>query len=179
MLLKYHLFFTLIYCPLAPSPLVPRQVIRSLWAALASEGHRTAAQEACSGPAFLQNALYVSAVICSAFSLWTGQVLRDTGSLPPPTEALKLCSQPQRNRLERQGPLETNLEETASRYLKVLTRAYSRRTTTNIPKQNNLLFQEPQALKPEIISLLTESELLVSLSLQIAKITEDSKFTNS
>lgn len=75
--------------------------------------------------------------------------------------------------------METNLEETASRYLKVLTRAYSRRTTTNIPKQNNLLFQEPQALKPEIISLLTESELLVSLSLQIAKITEDSKSTNS
>lgn len=91
LLLKYHLFFTLIYCPLATSPLVPGQVIRLPQAALAGEGHRTAAQEACTGPTSLQSALYVSTAICPAVSPWAGEVLKDACSLPPPAKALSVA----------------------------------------------------------------------------------------
>lgn len=93
--------------PFGYQPIGPRPSHQTPLAALAREGYRIAAQEACSGPAFLQSVLYVSAAICSAFSPWTRPVLRDTGSLPL---WQKLGSQPKRNRVERQGLLRDQLK---------------------------------------------------------------------
>lgn len=50
LLIKYHPFFTLIYCPLAPSPLVPGQVIRLPGLPRQGRVAATAAPEACWGP---------------------------------------------------------------------------------------------------------------------------------
>lgn len=108
---------------------------------LAREGPQIAAQEACSGPVFLQSALYVSAAIWSVFSPWTGQVLRDARSPSPPAKALPTAPGKQGRKQERSFS-GMNLEKTASVYLKVMTRANPRKTTTNKTKQSStLLFQ--------------------------------------
>lgn len=49
LLLKYHLFFTLIYCPLATSPLVLSQLIRLLWAALQGRDPRSRLRKPAQG----------------------------------------------------------------------------------------------------------------------------------
>lgn len=153
MLLKYHLFFTLIYCPLATSPLVPGQVISLPPAALAGEGHVAAAQEACTGPASLQSALYVSTAICPAVSPWAGQVLRDARSLPLRP---RLCPQPQRNKGERQGLLRDQLRGSSLCVFASVDKDLSQENSYHISKQNNpLLSQGPSVLNAGITSLLS------------------------
>lgn len=153
LLLKYHLFFTLIYCPLATSPLVPGQVIRLPPAALAGEGHGTAAQEACTGPAALQSALYVSTAICPAVSPGAGQVLRDARSLPL---RQRLCPLPRRNRVERQGLLRHRLRGSSLCVFESVDKDLTQENNYHITKQNNpLLSQGPSVLNAGIISLLS------------------------
>lgn len=84
LLLKYHLFFTLIYCPLATSPLVPGQVIRV--PRLPWQGRDSELQlRKPAGAGVPTHALLVSAAICSARSPWMGQRL----SLQPPQKGRK------------------------------------------------------------------------------------------
>lgn len=117
----------------------------------AREGPQIVAQEACSGPGFLQRALYVSAAICSAFSPWTGQVLWDARSLSPPAESLPTAPEKQGGKKKRSFS-GTSLEEIASVYLKVMTGVDPWKTTTNKTKQP-LLFQGSCLLSPGITVL--------------------------
>lgn len=115
------------------------------------EGPQIAAQEACSGPGFLQRALYVSAAICSAFSPLTGQVLWDARSLSPPAEALPTAPEKHSGKKKRSISV-TSLEEIASLHLKVMTGVDPRKTTTNKTKQP-LIFQGSCLLNPGITVL--------------------------
>ena len=155
--------------PFGDQPTGSRPTHQTLLGCSAREGPQIVAQEACSGPGFLQRALYVSAAICSAFFPWTGQVLWDARSLSPPAEALPTA-------LEKQGGKKkwsfsgTSLEEIASVYLKVMTGVDPRKTTTN----KNSLFSSKDPASSILESLSCSlCELRLSLLLHTTKITKD------
>lgn len=152
LLWKYHLFFTLIYCPLARGPLVPGQVIRLPKAALAGQGHGTAAQEACTGPASLQSALYVSTASC----LSVGRAGPQRCPFPPPTLRQRLCPQPQRNRVGREGLLRDQLRGSSLCVFESVDKGLPQENNYHRTKLNNpLLSQGPSVPSAGIISLLS------------------------
>ena len=102
LLLKYHLFFTLIYCLLATSPLVLGQLIRLFWAALQGRDPRSWLRKPAQGQG--------SSNVPSTCQLPSAQLSvlgqgRSSGMLAPFPLRLRLCLQPSRNRVERKkGP---------------------------------------------------------------------------
>lgn len=168
LLLKYHLFFTLIYCPLATSPLVLGQLIRLLWAALQggtpdrSSGSLIRARVPPTCP------LRVSCHLLGFLSLDRGQVLWDARSLSPPVESLPTAPE-ETGWKEKRSFSGTSLEEIASVYLKVMTGVGPGKQ--QLTKQNSLFSSKDPA--SSVLESLSCSLCELRLSLQTTKITED------